>query len=72
MTDSRVTQVAPLVGGTDTSDTRISQVAALVGGSDTSQRRISQVVLLVAGKISTSTDHWGWTASTGEDSWQAT
>lgn len=59
MTDSRVTQVGPLVAGTDTSDRRVSQVAPLIAGSDTSQRRVSQVVVLVAGRQDYDFAYWG-------------
>jgi hypothetical protein len=51
VTDRRVTQVAPLVGGTKLSDRRISQLAPLVGGTKLSDRRISQLVVLVLGRL---------------------
>jgi hypothetical protein len=66
--ERRITQVAELVGGSDTSERRVTQIAVLAGGSDTSERRISQVALLVLGSIPGG-DHWGWTDSS-TDSWQ--
>ena len=49
MTDTRVSQAALLVAGSDTSALRLSQAALLVAGSDTSALRLSQAVLLVLG-----------------------
>jgi uncharacterized protein YneF (UPF0154 family) len=51
MTDRRVTQVAPLAGGTKLSERRVSQVAPLAGGTKLSERRVSQVVVLVLGRL---------------------
>lgn len=60
MTDRRITQVVPLVGGSVGSEVRITQVGPLVGGSLPSDVRVSQVVLLVAGRIEAFTGgYWG-------------